>query len=167
MKNMYRIVLPVLACFFLVNGLVTDGTARATTRMPKFTLESVVDGSKVSSEVFSGKALLVTFFATWCPPCIEEIPTLINLHKTYGPDGFSVVALSVDQAGASEVKKMIDKRSINYPVLMADSQTMQNFGGVYGIPVSFLVNKKGNVVKKYTGYVAAQVLEKDIKSILN
>ena len=167
MKNINRLVLSVLLCFALVGVMMTDRPSWASTSMPNFTLESAVDGAQVSSAVFSGKALLVTFFATWCPPCIEEIPTLINLHETYGSEGFSVVALSVDQGGPAEVKKMIDKRSINYPVLMADSEVMQNFGGVYGIPVSFLINKKGYVVKKYTGYVAAQILEKDIKSVLN
>lgn len=167
MKKMYRLVLPVLVCFLLVFGVAMDGIGEASTRMPQFTLESVADGSKISSETFSGKALLVTFFATWCPPCIEEIPTLIDLHKTYSAEGFSVIALSVDQGGTADVARLIKKKGINYPVLMADSATMQSFGGVYGIPVSFLINKKGHVVKKYTGYVSSQVLEKDIKSILN
>lgn len=138
----------------------------AATQMPAFVLPDVVNGKKISSGQFEGKALLVTFFATWCPPCIEEIPTLIKLQNKYGRDSFSVIGLSVDQGGAKTVKRLVAKKGINYPVLMADSITMQNFGGVYGIPVSFLVNKKGNVVKKYTGYIPKSVLEKDLKKIL-
>lgn len=135
--------------------------------MPQFALKNVVDGVEVDSQVFSGKVLLISFFATWCPPCIEEIPTFIELQNSYGEKGFSVVALSVDQGGPSVVAKLVEKKQINYPVLMADNETMESFGGVYGVPVSFLVNMEGNVVKKYPGYVPKSILTKDIMSVLN
>ena len=138
----------------------------AVTRMPDFSLPSVVDGETVSSSAYEGKALFVTFFATWCPPCMEEVPTLIKLQKKYGNDDFSVIGLSVDQEGIEVVRNLVTKKSINYPVAMADARTMESFGGVYGIPVSFLVNRKGNVVKKYTGYIPQSVIEKDLKKIL-
>lgn len=166
MKNLLRVHILGLICLVMAFVPVIATDANGTTKMPEFSLESVVDGASVDSSVFKGKALLVTFFATWCPPCIEEIPTLIKLHKEFGPDQFSVVGLSVDQGGPEVVARMVEKNEINYPVLMADSATMQNFGGVYGIPVSFLINRDGNVVKKYTGYVAADVLAKDISSVL-
>lgn len=157
---------------FFVHGLliclvlIFAATASATTKMPGFLLPNVLDGKAISSTSFSGKSLFLTFFATWCPPCIEEIPNLIQLQDKYGKDDFSVIGLSVDQGGAAVVKKFVEKKSVNYPVVMADMQTMRDFGGVYGIPVSFLVNKKGNVVKKYTGYVSLSVLEKDLKKIM-
>lgn len=141
-------------------------TSYSSTQMPQFELPDATNGEKVNSSSFDGKTLLLTFFATWCPPCIEELPTLIQLQNEYGDDNFSVIGLSVDQGGARAVKRLIEKKSINYPVLMADSQVMHDFGGVYGIPVSFLINKKGNVVKKYTGYVPKSILEKDLKKIL-
>jgi thiol-disulfide isomerase/thioredoxin len=134
--------------------------------MPQFELPDAVNGEKVNSSVFEGKTLLLTFFATWCPPCLEEVPTLIQLQNEYEGDNFSVIGLSVDQGGARAVKRLIEKKSINYPVFMADAQVMEDFGGVYGIPVAFLVNKKGNVVKKYTGYVPKSILEKDLEKIL-
>ncbi len=146
--------------------LLLSVAAQSATRMPNFILPNALNGKKVSSEIFEGKTLFVTFFATWCPPCIEEIPTLIDLHKQYGRDGFSVVGLSVDQGGKKAIQRLVKKKAINYPILIANSKTMQDFGGVYGIPVSFLVNKKGNVVKKYTGYIAKSVLEKDLKKVL-
>lgn len=144
--------------------LVTN--SYSSTQMPQFELPDAINGEKVSSRTFDGKTLLLTFFATWCPPCLEEVPTLIQLQNEYGDNNFSVIGLSVDQGGARAVKRLIEKKSINYPVFMADSQVMEDFGGVYGIPVAFLVNKKGNVVKKYTGYVPKSILEKDLKKIL-
>jgi thiol-disulfide isomerase/thioredoxin len=144
--------------------LVTNSFS--STQMPQFELPDAINGEKVSSSSFEGKTLLLTFFATWCPPCLEEVPTLIQLQNEYRDDNFSVIGLSVDQGGARAVKRLIEKKSINYPVVMADSQIMEDFGGVYGIPVAFLINKKGNVVKKYTGYVPKSILEKDLKKIL-
>ena len=139
---------------------------QAARKMPVFTLEHAVTGKKVSSEVFKGKSLLVVFFATWCPPCIQEIPNLIDLQNQYGENGFSVVAISVDSDGKKVVQKLVKKEKINYPVLMADRKITQGFGGVYGIPTSFLVNSRGTVVKKYPGYVAHSVLSRDISQVM-
>jgi thiol-disulfide isomerase/thioredoxin len=162
LRSLLAVVWTTLAlCLFVSHS------ASAAAQMPPFLLKSVVNGESVDSQIFTGKVLLISFFATWCPPCIEEIPTFIDLQNRYNKDGFSVVALSVDQEGAAAVARLVHKKKINYPVLMADSETMENFGGVYGIPVSFLVNKEGNVVKKYPGYVPESILTKDILSILN
>jgi peroxiredoxin len=143
--------------------------SQAATKMPSFALESVRDGKIIESNTFKGKVLLLSFFATWCPPCAEEIPTLIKLQNELEDAGFSVVGISVDQQSSAVVAKFVEKRAINYPVLMAGSKTTRDFGGVYGIPVAFLVNKSGNVVKKYLGNVQEQqeILEKDIRSLLN
>ncbi len=147
--------------------LFSISTAYAAAKMPSFSLPNAVSGSTVNSADFAGKTLLVTFFATWCPPCMQEVPTLIELHQQFSKANFSVVGLSVDEGGADVVAKLVEKRSINYPVLMADATTTRNFGGVVGIPTSFLINKEGNVVKKYPGYVPHAVLEQDIKKIMN
>jgi len=141
--------------------------APAAKQMPSFSLPDAVTGASVDSSSFAGKTLLVTFFATWCPPCMQEVPDLIDLQEQYGEKGFSVVALSVDQGGAKVVKRLVERRFINYPVLMADGATAKDFGGVVGIPTSFLVNSKGTVVKKYPGYVPHAILENDIKKIMN
>lgn len=158
----------LLVLFALLTSTVSwTVVAQATTQMPSFALESVRDGKIIQSNLFDGKVLLLTFFATWCPPCVEEIPILVELQNELADAGFSVIGLSVDQQGPSVVATFIEKRSINYPVLMAEAKTTTDFGGVYGIPVAFLVNKSGNVVKKYTGYVQHEILEKDIRSLLN
>ena len=146
--------------------LAAGSMAVAGSDMPSFSLSSAVDGKTVNSDDFKGKTLLVTFFATWCPPCRQEIPNLIKLQQEYADKGFSVIGLSLDEKGPSIVARLVDKEKINYPVLMADSRTAREFGGIAGIPTSFLVNKKGQVVKRYPGYVPHTLLEKDIKSVL-
>jgi peroxiredoxin len=145
--------------------LFLAGVAQADTRMPAFSLASAADGEIVDSSSFSGKTLLVTFFATYCPPCRLEVKDLKELQDTYAADQFSVVALSMDR-GSSGVASFMKERSINYPVLMATMQTSNDFGGVMSIPSAFLVNSDGDVVKRYMGYVARDILEKDIKSVM-
>jgi len=155
--------LPTILAVFL---LIYASCAVASTKMPAFVLPSVVDGNEISSSAFKEKTLLVTFFATWCAPCVQEVPTLVKLQEKYGKDTFSVIGLSVDRSSPRVVKRFVEKHNITYPVLMATAETMQDFGGVYGIPATFLINKKGNVVKKYPGYIPQSVLEKDLKKIL-
>ena len=143
----------------------STGYGGVNEKMPEFELPSALGGKAVKSKDFSGKVLLVTFFATWCPPCRQEVPTLIQLQNDYESKGFSVIGLSVDKK-KKVVVKMIKKEKINYPILMAKSKTGKDFGGIVGIPVSFLVNKQGIIVKRYTGYIQKSLLEKDIKDIL-
>lgn len=166
MKKLKMFHLPVFYTLLALTVLLPVASSAAT-KMPSFALESVRDGKIVESNSFDGKVLLLTFFATWCPPCAEEVPILVKLQNELADAGFSVVGLSVDQQSSAIVAKFVEKRAINYPVLLAESQTTRDFGGVYGIPVAFLVNKSGNVVKKYTGYVQHDILEKDIRSLLN
>lgn len=139
--------------------------SHAVTKMPSFTLEDVVTGKTVNSESFSGKSLLIVFFATWCPPCIQEIPNLIKMQDEYSDKQFSVVGLSVDQE-KDVVQKLVSREEINYPVMMADKAVTRDFDGVYGIPTSFLVNNNGNVVKRYSGYVPHSVLVRDLEQII-
>ena len=155
-----------LALIMYFFPMVGADEAGAPTQMPTFELEEVMTGSPIPSSTFQGKSLLVTFWATWCPPCVQEIPSLIKLQNEYSADGFSVVAISVDQE-KGVVQKMVDRKEINYPVMMADKSVTRDFGGVYGIPTSFLVSKKGTVVKRYSGFVPHSVLVKDLQQIIN
>lgn len=165
MKKRDYFIRPLIAALAL-SGLLWTTEGRAATKMPTFALENVRDGKIVDSNSLKGRVLLLTFFATWCPPCLEEVPTLVKLQQEMEGAGFSVIGMSVDQQEPSIIAKFVEKRAINYPVLLAESKTTMDFGGIYGIPVAFLVNKAGNVVKKYTGYVDHAILEKDIRSLL-
>ena len=167
MKKQQSRLISFLACFIIMGWLLLPEKNYAATPMPSFALENVRDGKIVDSSAFKGKVLLLTFFATWCPPCLEEVPVLVKLHEDMRDAGFSVIGLSVDQQGPAVVAKFVEKKAISYPVFLAGSKTTNDFGGVYNIPVAFLVNKTGNVVKKYSGYVQHTILERDIRSLLN
>jgi len=135
-------------------------------QMAPFKLPSLTDNTMLDSKELEGQVLVVTFFATWCPPCIQEIPTFIYLQKSFKEKGFSVLAFSVDEGDPAPLHRLIEKYGINYPVILADLDIARSFGGVTGIPVTFLVNRKGEIVKKYLGYVEHDVLEEEIKTML-
>ncbi|MDW7773356.1 MAG: TlpA disulfide reductase family protein [Desulfobulbaceae bacterium] len=158
-------VLQLFSSGFLFLVLTGSG-AEAVGRMPDFSLTSAIDGKQVTSDEYQGQALLITFFATWCPPCRQEIPSLIKLQEKYVAEGFSVIGISMDEKGPKVVAKLIEKENINYPILMSDRKTERDFGGIIGIPTSFLFDRQGNMVKRYPGYAPYSMLEKDIKSIL-
>ncbi len=158
----YTIILASIGILFF-SGF---SSASAAVTMPQFSLPSVTDGKVVHSADFKGQVILVTFFATWCPPCRQEIPNLIALYNEYKSRGFTVIGLSVDEGGPSIVAKLVRQEKITYPVLMADRATARSFGGIAGIPTSFLVNRKGHVVKKYPGFVPHSLLVRDLEAVL-
>ncbi|MFC1837146.1 TlpA disulfide reductase family protein [Thermodesulfobacteriota bacterium] len=135
-------------------------------KMAPFEMISLTDKKTLNSKQFEGQVLLVTFFATWCPPCIQEIPTLKALQDTFKAKGFSVLAFSVDEGDVDPLVNLIDKYDINYPVFLEDPVVTKSFGRVTGIPVTFLVNRKGEIVKKYLGYVGYDLLEKAVGNML-
>ncbi|MCI5159164.1 MAG: TlpA family protein disulfide reductase [Candidatus Electrothrix sp. AUS1_2] len=152
-----------VACTLVLFAL--SGRAAATP-MPDFTLPSAVDGKDISSKDFKGKVLLVTFFATWCPPCRQEIPSLIQLQNDLSTKGFSVLGLSLDEGDPDIVNELVEHDKINYPVLMADRDVVSDFGGVTGIPTSFLISHEGKMIRTYAGYVPHELLKQDIEEII-
>lgn len=153
----------VLALVFI---LCISSLSMAGTEMPPFSLKSVQTGEMVDSSEFKDKAVFLAFFATWCPPCRQEAPALVQIQQEYQDKGFSVVGVSMDQGKIKEVENFIDEFSINYPILMGDYDVIQAYGGIYTIPTSFLIDKSGNVVKMYQGAVSHSELVKDISSLL-
>jgi thiol-disulfide isomerase/thioredoxin len=133
--------------------------------MPHFSLPDVATGKMVDSDIFAGKAKLVIFFATWCPPCMQEVPILKQLQEEYGDKDLAIIALSVDRREA-DVQRFLKRSEVNYSVLMADRQVIQNFGGIPGVPVTFLVSKDGNVLRKYPGLVPHKLLEREVLKML-
>ena len=137
----------------------------ASPKMPAFSLQSAATGKMVNSSRFEGKIRLVVFFATWCMPCMQEVPSLISLQDEFGKKNFTVVAISVDRR-LNDVKNFMRRADVNYPVLLANRQVVDAFGGVPGLPTSFLVNSKGTVLKRYPGLVPHALLARDVKELM-
>jgi peroxiredoxin len=123
-------------------------------------------GKPVSSEDFKGKIVVFDFWATWCPPCREEIPGYIELQKQYGKDGVVFVGVSIDQGGPEVVKAFAEKNGMNYPLVMADENIAAAFGGVEAIPTTFLIDREGQIRHRKLGPATKAEYEQLILAVL-
>ena len=140
-------------------------TSASPTPSPAWELKGV-DAKPVKFSDFAGKVVILDFWATWCGPCRMEIPGFIELQKQYADKGLVVVGVSLDQDGASVVKSFMDKTGINYPVVLGDETIVNAFGGVEGIPTTFIIDRNGQIVGKHVGYAAKAEFESEIKPLL-
>ena len=130
-------------------------------RLPEFKLKTP-EGKEISSTDFAGKIVLINFWATWCPPCVIEIPALIEAQKTY--KDLVVLGISMD-IEKEKVAPFVKAQKINYPVLYGNNEVVQAFGGVRFIPQSFLYDKSGRLVRKFEGIISEKELKKALQEI--
>jgi len=103
---------------------------------------------------------LLVFWATWCGPCLMEIPTLVELHKKYSDRKFRVVAINVDDSVGTKAKAIMERFGITYPVLIGTDQTSHDYGGIQAIPTSFLIGRDGKLKEKIQGLESPEKLER-------
>jgi len=156
-----------LLALLLTISALAPALAATVKKMPDFSEDTVLGQSKIDSASLRGQVVLVNFWATWCPPCRKEIPSLIEMQEKYRARGFTILGISMDEGGRKVVSKFLEKLGVNYPVIIGDTSLARGFGGVMGVPASFLVDREGNVVKRYDGYVSEKVLSGEIEQLLN
>lgn len=135
------------------------------TKAKPFILKDM-NGKTIKLSDFIGKAVIIDFFATWCPPCRSEIPHFVDLHKKYSKKGFVMLGIGLDADDKANMNSFIKKYAIKYPILVADEKVKKDYGGIRSIPTTFVINKKGQIYKKYIGYEEKKIFENDILSIL-
>lgn len=142
------------------------GPARGTAA-PDFQL-AVLQGKGKTIQLSSlkGKAVLVNFWATYCDPCKVEMPWLADLQKKYGPQGFQVLGIVMDDPGEKTIADFANKMGVNYPVLVGTDKVADLYGGVDGLPMSFFVDRAGKVTDRVLGLEDESLLEASIKKSL-
>ncbi|HEY5523139.1 MAG TPA: TlpA disulfide reductase family protein [Desulfuromonadaceae bacterium] len=159
------LLVTIAASFLSVPGPV-DAAPRTGQTAPDFKVISTT-GQTISQENYRGYVLILDFFATWCQPCRQSIPHLVEMNRKFGKQGLQILGLSVDEEGERAVKTFIDEFRVNYPLALAGDTTTADFG-VRSVPVMFLIDKKGKIVEVYRGYTddRARSLEQSIKRLL-
>ncbi|WP_299986646.1 TlpA disulfide reductase family protein [uncultured Pontibacter sp.] len=122
-----------------------------------------LDGKTVAFESLKGKVIFLNIWATWCPPCIAEMPNIHSLYKKMDPNKVAFVMLSVDEGGMDKVKKFIDKKGYTFPVYMPASQFPQEFYST-AIPTTFIISPEGKIVAKQEGM--AEYDTKEVREFL-
>lgn len=159
----------VVRCVVLMSMIFFLGACAQTSAVeigenaPNFTLPDL-SGKQVSFSDFKGKVIILNFFASWCPPCRQEVPDFVELQKTYGAKGFSVVGIAL--VNLEDAAAFADKNGINYPVLIDDGKVSNAYGPIRAIPATFVIGKDFKVAKVYIGARSKDVFENDVKGLL-
>jgi thiol-disulfide isomerase/thioredoxin len=135
--------------------------------LPDFGLTDL-SGAKISSDAWAGKVVVVNYWASWCPPCIREIPLLVETQETLGEAGVQVVGIAVDRL--EDVEAFIAQYPVNYPILMANPEAValsKRLGNrVEGLPFTVIFDRSGRRVFSRTGEVAAAELKAELGALV-
>ena len=157
------IVALVLVCGCTGKG---DDDKQATqNRAPHFAVQDL-RGNTLRLEDLKGKVVLLNFFATWCGPCRGEIGDLVQLYEKFRDKGLEVVGVSLDMEGATVLAPFVKHYKITYPVVIGTRKMVVDYGGISGIPTSFIIDRDGMIAEHFIGLRPGQVLEASVVKLL-
>jgi peroxiredoxin len=117
---------------------------------PLFTYPDL-NGKEVSLADHRGKVVVVNVWATWCPPCRQEMPSMQKLYEKFKGENFEILAVSIDSEGSEAVTPFMRKMNLTFPALLDPGETIRSLYGITGVPESFIIDKKGIVLEKIIG----------------
>ena len=132
---------------------------------PPFSLPDT-NGNIYSSARLAGKPVVINFFATWCPPCREEIPGFVEVYNKHRSKGFELVGISLDTDTRDEMPGFMMNNKVEYRVLFGDLDTARAYGGVSSIPTTFFVGKDGEIKNVHVGYMDRDAFDKEVMKLL-
>ena len=132
--------------------------------MPELVMTRL-DGGTWRMTDHRGQVVLVNYWASWCGPCWEETPGLVQVAKKLGPQGLAVVGVAVDEGGKEKVRDFVNAFHLPYPVALPERMS-QMAHGLEGVPTTVLVDRQGRVAKTYAGAVRQADFEEDVKTLL-
>ncbi len=143
-----------------------DSAPAARKAAPDFDLENIAGGT-IKATDFKGKVAVVDFWATWCQPCIVEIPKFNELHDAYQGKDVEVIAVTIESE-YDTIEPTAKKHGMKYPVLVGNDTVADGFGGVFAFPMTFVVGKDWKIYKKYMGALPNkhELIKRDIEKLL-
>jgi thiol-disulfide isomerase/thioredoxin len=144
---------------------VTPGDAQ---RAPNFSWTDQSGTTVTFSDIAEGKPVLINFWATWCGPCVKEMPDLVALSEEYGSKGALVIGISVDKD--SDVLNLVadfaKDQNVKYPLIIDNGELEKAFGGLRGIPTTFYIDKNGMISKKLVGLQSKERFAQEFDALL-
>lgn len=154
---------------------LSAGELKVGTKAPAWKLNGL-DGKAVQSSDFEGKVVVFNFWATWCGPCVREIPDFVEVQKEFKDKGVVFIGVSVDKPRSKDkkdieenkekVKSFVGKWKINYPIVWGDKKVDKDYGGITGIPQTYVIDKKGVIRASHLGTISKKDLLKSLKPLL-
>ncbi len=133
---------------------------------PDFQLDRLDGEGPVALSDFRGRVVLVNFWATWCKPCEDEMPSMERLYRALHPSGFELVAVSVDE-DRNEVAAFRDRLAISFPIALDPGQEVSRLYQTTGFPESLLVDRDGTVLERYVGPRDWGIYRQRVQSLLS
>ncbi len=163
-----RVLRRALIAGFISASLAASGAPAAESplnkRAPEFAINDL-DGRTVDLAALRGKVVLLNFWATWCAPCQLELPIFAAWQRQYGPQGFAVIAVSMDD-DAAPARRLVQRLKLNYPAALGDERLAKQYGGVLGLPLTFLIDRDGVVRAQFQGETRMRKIEIGVKALL-
>ena len=163
-------VLVVAGLYFVDRYWIAPATQRSAKPIgngplaPPFSLIDL-NGRKLELADHKGKVVLLDFWATWCGPCQIEIPGFVELQERYRDRGLVVIGVATDNS-PEPVREFYREFRMNYPVVMGDERITELYGGIVGLPTTFLIGRDGRIYAKHVGATAVSDIEEEIKELL-
>ncbi|MGA7831001.1 MAG: TlpA disulfide reductase family protein [Terracidiphilus sp.] len=159
--------LKLLLCLFV--GTSAAQTPKAATSLlhkeaPEF-VRIDLENRRLDLRAYKGKVVLLDFWATWCASCQIEMPRFVAWQTQYGSRGLQIIGISMDDDPAL-ARKLYKKMKLNYPVAMGDEKLGQIYGGVLGLPLTFLIDGQGKVQAQFQGETDLNLIEERFKPLL-
>jgi thiol-disulfide isomerase/thioredoxin len=164
-----RISTRVMLLLFLCLGVNAASASFAAPSLlhkaaPEF-VRADLNHRRLDLRAYKGKIVLLNFWATWCAPCQIEMPRFVAWQNQYGPRGLRIIGISMDDDSAT-ASRLVKKLKLNYPVVMGDEKLGQLYGGVMGLPITFLIDSQGKVQAQYQGETDLNSIEEQFKPLL-
>jgi cytochrome c biogenesis protein CcmG, thiol:disulfide interchange protein DsbE len=131
---------------------------------PAFVREDL-SGRRIDLKTYRGKVVLLNFWATWCAPCQVELPQLVEWQRKYRAQGLQILAVSMDD-GPAPVRRTVRRLHLDFPVLMGDAKLGEEYGGVLGLPVTFLIDRDGKIAGQFKSETDLGAMEGEIQLAL-
>ena len=157
-----RFWLVLMAVLFLLTGATSGWTAASA---PDFKLKAVQDGKEYSLSQFKGKVVLINFFTFFCGPCRQEMPHLSQMYQELKGQGFQTLGIALSST-PDQLKQLVTQLGLAYPVLEGNDAVSKAYGGVELVPLTFIIDKQGNIAHKVLGARSKEEFEKLVKPLL-
>ena len=143
------VILSVTACAY----------GQAGDKAPDFSFPGL-DGNTISLDDLMGNVIFINFWATWCPPCRQEIPGFVEIYEKYKGDGLVIIGVSLDRSGPNVVNQFMEEYGISYPMAMATKEFYEDYEPGQYIPTTFVIDREGYIKDKHVGFMPKDMMEK-------